>query len=77
VATLPPTAAVIEGKGTEVLGDQDGGIALALVRAKGARRHHPTAAKPERQAEVVELWHELAVTYCQAVYFQVAHHAMH
>ena len=33
---LAADAAVIEGKGTEVLGDQDGRIALALIRTKGA-----------------------------------------
>jgi hypothetical protein len=39
--------AVVERKGSEMLGDQNDRIALTLVRAKRARRHHSFAAEPE------------------------------
>ena len=69
--------AVIERKGSEVLGDQNDRIALTLVGAERARRHHSFAAESERQAIVVQPWNELAVAHRVAVKQQILDETLH
>ena len=54
---------MIEWKGPEMLGDQNDWIPLALVRAKGPRRHHAFALKSERQTVIVQSRNELAAAH--------------
>jgi hypothetical protein len=63
---LAADPAVVEGKSAEMLRDQDDRIALAFVRTKGARRHHPVAFEAERQAIIVKSRDELAVAHRMA-----------
>jgi hypothetical protein len=69
--------AVIEREGSEVLGDQNDRIALTLVGAERARRHHPLAAESKRQAIVVQPWDELAVAHRVAVKLQILDETLH
>ena len=55
--------AVVEGEGTEVLGDQDDRVALVLVRAEGPRRHDQVGLHAEGEAEVEQPRHEVAVPH--------------
>ena len=72
---LAADATVVERECAEVLGDQDGWIALTLVGAKSPRWHHPAAPEAERETEIIEPRYELAVTYSHSVYLQIAPHA--
>ena len=69
--------AVVERKGSEVLGDQNDRIALTLVGAKRARRHHSFAAESHRQAIIVQPWNELAVAHRVAVELQILDETLH
>ena len=60
LAANPP---MVEGKGAEMLRQQDHRIALAFVRAEGARGHHQPALKTQRQAIIIEPRHEQAVAH--------------
>jgi hypothetical protein len=60
LAADPP---MVEGKGAEMLRQQDHRIALALVRAEGARGHHQRALKAQRQAVIIQPRHEQAVAH--------------
>jgi len=51
---LTADPAMVEREGAKVLRDQDDGIALTLIGAEGARRHHALAFKAEESAKVVK-----------------------
>src|SRR5262249_32085380 len=70
---LAAGAGVVEWKSAEVLCDQNGGVALALVGAKCARRHDVAAAEAERETKIVKPRRELAVADGHAADFHVAH----
>ena len=69
--------AVVEGKGTEMLRDQDDGVALALVRAERPRGHHPLPLEAEPAAVIVKPRHKLAVAHGVGADPQVLDHPLH
>jgi hypothetical protein len=68
---------VVERKGSEMLGGQNDRVALSLVGAKRARRHHSFAAEPERKAVIVQPRYELAVSHREAVKLQILDETLH
>ena len=74
---LAADPAVVEGKGAEMLGEQDNGIALALVRAERPGRHHPLPLEAQRPAVVIEPRHKLAVAHGIGADPQVLDHPLH
>jgi hypothetical protein len=74
---LAADAPVVEGECAKMLGQQDNRIALALIRTERPRGHHPIALEAQRQAIVIQLRHELAVTDRHPAEPQVSHDVMH
>jgi hypothetical protein len=74
---LAADPAMVEWKGTEMLGDQDDRISLAFVGAKCPRWHHSLALKSERQTVIVQAGNELTVPHHAIVKSQVINHAPH
>ena len=74
---LAANAAVIERKGSEMLGYQDHRIALALVGTECPRGHHAIALKTQRQAVIIQPRHELAVPHRVVVNAKVLDDPLH
>jgi len=55
--------AMVERKGTEVLGDQDNRIALVFIRAESAGRHDFARFESQRLAQIVQSRYKPAVTH--------------
>ena len=74
---LAADATVVEGKGAEMLGDQDDRIALAFVGAERPRRQqHAIALKAQRSAQIVKTGDKLAIAHRIGTDLQVLDHPL-
>jgi hypothetical protein len=68
---------MIEREGAKMLRDQDHGIALTLIGAESARRHHALAFKAEQSAKVVKPQDKQAVPHGIRPDPQILDHLLH
>src|SRR5271163_3995549 len=73
---LAADAAMVEGKGAEMLGDQNDRIALAFVRTKRPRRQHAIALKAKGTAKVIKAGDKLAIAHRIGTDLQVFDHPL-